>query len=136
VTFADIDDLARKIRHYLSQPQERDAIARAGHARIGRDHVYEGRFDAILAALRDLPRDNREWRLACADLDIHVARHRGAAVLRRAATATAALGRSLLRTDRASRALRRLAFEASWRMRGEHTYRAAGWPGRLFYGDS
>jgi len=138
VTFSGVDDLALKVHHFLSRPQERDAIAHAGHMRVCRDHVYESRFNAIFATLRNLRRggQERKWQLARADLDTHVARYRGAPVLRRAATATAALSRTLLRTDRASRALRRFAFEASWRLCGESTYRAAGWPGRLFYSDS
>jgi len=138
VTFADVDDLVRKVRHYLSRPQERDAIARAGHARVCRDHVYEARFESVLAKLRDVRAAQRhpEWRLAVTDLDDCVACHRSGAAVRRVSAAMASLGRALLRTDRGSRALRRLAFEASWRLCGERTYRASGWPGRLFYGDS
>ena len=138
VTFTGIDDLARKICHYLSQPLERDAIAREGHARVRRDHLYESRFGAVLAALHDARAARRQpkWLLATADLEKLVKRHRDAALLRRAAAASASLGRAVLGTDRASRAMRRLAFEASWRLCGESTYRAAGWPGRLFYGDS
>ena len=36
VTYADGRDLAQKIRHYLHHPDERDAIARAGHQRVRR----------------------------------------------------------------------------------------------------
>jgi spore maturation protein CgeB len=138
VTFTGIDDLARKIRHYLSRPVERDAIAQAGHTRVRRDHVYESRFASVLAGLQDAHAVRRQprWLLTAGDLDVSMKRHRNAAPVRRAAAASASLGRAILRTDRGSRALRRLAFEASWRLCGERTYSAAGWPGRLFYGES
>jgi spore maturation protein CgeB len=37
---------------------------------------------------------------------------------------------------RGARAARRLLFELSWRVAGAKTYRASGWPGRLFYRES
>jgi spore maturation protein CgeB len=38
--------------------------------------------------------------------------------------------------QRGPRAARRLVFELSWRVFGSYTYRAVGWPGRMFYKDS
>ena len=38
--------------------------------------------------------------------------------------------------ERGARAARRMLFELSWRLAGDHTYCAAGWPGRLFYHES
>jgi spore maturation protein CgeB len=137
-TFTDVDDLAAKIRRYQSQPLQRDAIARAGYARVCRDHVYEARFEPILGRVSELSaaRQCHDWRIMRADLEPWVAHHRNSAVLRRTAADMVLLSGRLLRTNRVSRALRRIAFEASWRLCGEGTYRASGWPGRLFYRDS
>jgi spore maturation protein CgeB len=38
--------------------------------------------------------------------------------------------------QRGPRAARRILFELSWRLCGETTYSAAGWPGRIFYKES
>ena len=40
VTYADVDDLVEKARHYLAHDEERRAIASAGQARTLRDHTY------------------------------------------------------------------------------------------------
>lgn len=44
VMFSEIDDLVRKIRHYLDAEEEREAIAEAGYERTLREHTYEIRF--------------------------------------------------------------------------------------------
>jgi spore maturation protein CgeB len=48
VTFDDIDELRTKLRHYLAAPEERAAIAAAGHARAARDHTYDLRLTLLL----------------------------------------------------------------------------------------
>lgn len=46
--FTGINDLRAKIDHYLAAPEERAAIAQAGHARVKRDHTYTIRLQQIL----------------------------------------------------------------------------------------
>lgn len=46
--FTDMDDLRSKIAYYVTAPQEREAIAQAGHARARRDHTYRVRLSQVL----------------------------------------------------------------------------------------
>lgn len=46
--FTDTANLRAKIDRYLAAPQERDAIARAGHKRAARDHTYRVRLGQLL----------------------------------------------------------------------------------------
>jgi spore maturation protein CgeB len=140
-TFDSADELVRKIRHHLAHPEERDRIARAGHARTRREHTYVERFRAALevAVRRGSARARtaeHDCRFGTHALDTLAARHaptRFLSALRCALVwpATALFGR-----QRGPRAARRLLFELCWRLAGRRTYTAAGWPGRLFYRDS
>jgi spore maturation protein CgeB len=49
ITYADADDLAAKIKHYLSNPAARDAIANRAHARVAREHTYVARLPSLIA---------------------------------------------------------------------------------------
>jgi spore maturation protein CgeB len=63
-------------------------------------------------------------------------RHRqtiGLRLLRKVLTAPCVL---IWGRERGPRAARRILFELSWRLCGETTYSAAGWPGRIFYKES
>jgi spore maturation protein CgeB len=51
VVYESGDDLADKIRYYLTHEEERKAIELAGEARVLRDHTYDTRFAAIFAAM-------------------------------------------------------------------------------------
>jgi spore maturation protein CgeB len=46
--FSSVEELASKIDYYLAHPQERDTIARAGHARCVPAYSYDGRVMEIL----------------------------------------------------------------------------------------
>ena len=46
--FGSVEELADKIQHYLAHPEERDAIARAGHARCVPAYSYDNRIKEIL----------------------------------------------------------------------------------------
>ena len=139
--FSSPDDLARSVRRYLDNPQERDAIARAGHERTRREHVYDERFAGLLEeAARIAQTDAREprigWEEALSQLDRLVQAHRrrnGLGLLRRS---LAGPGRLLWGSRRGPRVARRLLHEISWRVMGARTYSARGWPGRLFYRES
>lgn len=45
--FHDADELVERTRYYLSNPEEREAVRRAGHERVLREHTYEQRFLVI-----------------------------------------------------------------------------------------
>jgi spore maturation protein CgeB len=46
--FGSLKELAEKIQYYLAHPQERESIARAGHARCVPAYSYDDRVRAIL----------------------------------------------------------------------------------------
>jgi len=136
ITFNSLGELAEKITFYLSQPEERDRIARAGQRRVALEHTYEVRFATMLEAAvqRRRPPTGHEI-----DMDMFVSiakRHEVGFIL--------SLFRMLLLLPctlvwgkaRGARAARRFLLEASWRLVGRRTYTAGGWPGRLFYWES
>ena len=60
-TFGSIEELQEKIAYYLAQPDEREAIAARGQARVLREHTYAARMqtllDFIAARLEGWPRE-------------------------------------------------------------------------------
>jgi len=142
-TFASLDELVSKIRHYLDHPRKRDEIAAAGHLRVRREHTYEKRFRDLMNQAETL-RQQRAARLrpSASSTDVLPAFEKVA----RSHHLTPAL--RLLRwllllpcigiwgRQRGPRAARRILFELSWRFAGATTYSARGWPGRLFFRES
>lgn len=51
VTYNDFNDLLEKIHWLLSEPDQAEAIRRAGRARALRDHTWEMRFDRVFRML-------------------------------------------------------------------------------------
>jgi len=47
VTYVDVDDLAQKIRHLLSNPKEAEEIRKRGFSRARSEHSWEMRFEKI-----------------------------------------------------------------------------------------
>jgi len=47
VTYGDLDDLAQKIRHLLSNPEEAEEIRKRGFRRARSEHSWEIRFEKI-----------------------------------------------------------------------------------------
>lgn len=47
--FGSVEELASKIEYYLAHPEEREAIARAGHARCVPEYSYDQRMKQILS---------------------------------------------------------------------------------------
>lgn len=129
-TFTSTAELLQRIAHYQANPQERDRIALAGYWRTVREHTYESRLDVILefacaAARKAVPP-------AAPDFAQVVRRHRltpGLSLLR---SVLVMLASAMFGPRRGVRAARRLVFELSWRMAGQQTFTAAGWPGRMF----
>ena len=134
VVFQGDADLAQQARRLLEDPDRRDSIARAGHARVAREHTYEQRMRALLQRLG--PVSHSPKRIDWAEFERHAQRHPPGLGLR--------LLRFLLVTPcvlvwgklRGRRAARRVLFELSWRLAGRYTYTAGGWSGRLFYRES
>jgi len=51
VLFNSTDDLKKKVKYYLANPQKRRQIARAGFKRTHRDYTYKERFRVLLSEL-------------------------------------------------------------------------------------
>jgi hypothetical protein len=51
VTYTGFDDLLEKIRWLLSEPEQAEAIRRAGRARALREHTWEMRFERVFRLL-------------------------------------------------------------------------------------
>ena len=157
-TFDDLEDLARKIGHYLAHPEERDRIALAGHARTRAEHTYEARFSQLLdAAKASLSRraavtsagsppasdaaepsapTRRDWALLSKEFGMLESRHKTNLALRLLRALLVIPCRLVWGRQRGPRAARRILFELSWRLCGSAVYMAAGWPGRIFYKES
>ncbi len=137
-TFASPEELVTQARYFLDHADERDAIARAGHARARDEHTYESRFATILAQLLAMgaKRTTQAWTLSPDALAPAVARHRRNSALAWLRAVTSAPFVLAFGRKRGARAARRLLYELSWRICGAATYRAHGVPGRLFYHES
>lgn len=128
--FDDLDDLINKIRHFLSNPGERDAVARSGHERTRREHTYEQRMAEVVAfALK--AKSVTPPNLA-PSFERALANYRVPPSLQAVRTLLLALGKIMFGAKKGPRAARRMIFELSWRLMGRRTFTAAGWPGRLF----
>lgn len=129
--YQDFDDLVSKIRYYLSHPNERDHVARAGYARTLRDHTYEQRLVEVIDFA--LAAKNRAGSIQPGtSFDQALRSHRVTPALRMLRVMLVGAGKICFGPQRGSRAARRLLFELSWRLAGRQTFTAAGWPGRLF----
>ena len=134
-TFDDDTSLLLWVRRLLANPQERDAMANAGHARVLYEHTYERRLAELLARTVPAPEAAR-WPVDWPRFAALARRHHPGVILRAlrallCGPATLAFG-----AVRGPRAARRMLFELSWRVAGRHTYTAGGLPGRLFYRES
>lgn len=157
-TFDDLDDLARKIGHYLDHPEDRDRIALAGNARTRAEHTYEARFSQLLDAALALrsrrasvtsagspPASDaaepsaptrKDWTRAWEKFGMLESRHKTNLTLRLLRALLVIPCRLVWGRQRGPRAARRILFELSWRLCGSAVYTAAGWPGRIFYKES
>ena len=134
VQFGDDADLVESARRLLADPARRDAIARAGHARVARQHTYDLRLAELLARVRVPAPAPREVDWPAFE---HIARSHPPGPGLRALRAVLLVPCTLLwGAQRGPRAARRALFEVSWRLFGRRTYTSAGWPGRLFYRES
>lgn len=130
------DELVEQVRYYLAHAEARDRVAHAGHRRTAEHHTYAARFAEIFDRAPKASASTRDWALSAADLAPCLVRHRAGAFSRFLRCALAAPLSLAFGAARGPRAARRLVYELSWRLAGEATYRAAGWPGRLFFRES
>lgn len=129
--FSDIAELVEQIEYFLSNLDERDLIALAGHFRTRKDHTYEQRLSQVLEYA--LAAKARTASPPCTyKFDVLRKRHALTPMLRVLRSILVGFGRLLFGPARGPRAARRLVFELSWRIAGRHTFTAAGWPGRMF----
>lgn len=129
--YQDFEDLVGKVDFYLSHPEERDRVARAGHARTLREHTYERRMATVIDfALR--AKERHAPRIPERAFDQALKSHTLTLPLRVLRAVLVGGARLLFGAQRAPRAARRLVFELSWRLAGRQTFTAGGWPGRLF----
>ena len=123
-----------KINYYLSHPEKRDSIARAGFQRTSREHTYEIRMKEVLdftLCSKDKWLKNHEKQLELS-FDQAVQTHRvnfPLKLLRNMLVLPCVL---IWGDERGHRAARRLVFEFSWRFFGQKSFTASGLPGRMF----
>ncbi|MFM9882702.1 MAG: glycosyltransferase [Burkholderiales bacterium] len=136
VTFESQGELIDHLRYFLSHPDERDRIARAGHARTIAEHTYAHRLSSLLdqaLALRAHRPPVKGPMFTFAEL---TTRHRPTRALQALRWLMTIPFRAIWGKERGARAARRLLHELSWRIVGAKTYQSIGWPGRLFYRES
>jgi spore maturation protein CgeB len=47
ITYSNIEDLRKKIKYYLSHPEEREEIVKRAQQRVYKEHTYKHRFEEI-----------------------------------------------------------------------------------------
>jgi len=132
-TFSSVAELITKIKYYTENTKERDAIALAGYERTVSEHTYEQRMRSVLDFAITSKRQDLVGKSSYSSLSHDpYEMHRLNPMLRKIRTILEKTGVAIFGARRGPRFARRLVFELSWRVAGEHTFSAAGWPGRMF----
>jgi len=131
-TFNGIDELAEKIQFYLNRPSVRDSMAEAAFARTRAEHTYEHRLQALLEDAYTARTNIKHTNQLPRSYETIVRSHQLTTPLKMLRKILLTLCSFIWGDIRGPRAARRLIFELSWRIMGEKTFRAAGWPGRMF----
>ena len=131
-TFNSSDELAEKIQFYLNRPSVRDSMAEAAFARTRAEHTYEHRLQALLEDACTARTNIKHTNQLPRSYKTIVRSHQLTTRLKMLRKILLALCSFIWGDVRGPRAARRLIFELSWRIMGEKTFRAAGWPGRMF----
>jgi len=139
IVFSDAEDLAHKIRYFLSHSDVRDQVANQGHQRVRSEHTYEVRFSKIF----DHIRASGDQMLPTGDVVIDwsvfehvVLLHRPTSWMLMTRSALVWLCELIWGAPRGARAARRIMYEVSWRLWKRKTYTSMSFPGRLFYLES
>jgi spore maturation protein CgeB len=139
IVFDNVESLTEKIRYFLSHPDERDCVARAGFVRTRNDHTYDIRFRNLIEKIGMTDREAERKRGFILDQNQFAAlerRYRSGIALKLLRKVLEYPCIALWGKARGPRAARRIVFELSWRLFGAKTYSAGGWPGRMFYSES
>jgi spore maturation protein CgeB len=127
-------DLIEKVRYFFNHPDDRDAIAKAGFERTRRDHTYEIRLSELLPfALEAKAKSARlPPRLLPESFEECVQQHRFGITQRTLGRVLVTVCSAIWGRELGPRAARNLLWRFSWRFLRTHTFRARGWPGRVF----
>jgi spore maturation protein CgeB len=136
LAFEDAGDMVGQVKALLARPERRGEIAQKGFERVQRDHTYDRRFDEMLRELTGRVARRSRLPIGWAAFEVVADGHGLSPVLKMIRSVLIGIASIIWGRKRGPRAARRLAFELSWRLRGVWTYRAVGWPGRLFYRES
>jgi spore maturation protein CgeB len=133
-SFHDPDELERKIRHYLKDAAERDAMAMRAFERTRDEHTYSARLRDVISFAVRAKADWEKHRAPTPHLTLDGAfqRHRIGWIHRAARAVLVGVATLVAGRRRGRKAARRLLFELSVRLTGMKTYTAAGLPGRWF----
>lgn len=136
--FDGISDITKKIAYFIEHPNERDSLAMAGHLRTRNEHTYEMRFEKLFdhAIKHQMTMIDGKSGIDFEKFTLVENSHRAGAGLKLIKILLMIPCVIIWGRGRGPRAARRLLFELSWRIVGNKTYAAAGWPGRLFYKES
>jgi spore maturation protein CgeB len=132
--FNDIKTLKNKIEYYLSNPDERNSIAKAGFERTRLEHTYEIRMTKIIDFAIDA---KNKFPSKKESTDLYIPMNFG---ISHRMNLTMKILKLLLLwpcvtiwgNKRGRRAARKIVFEISWRLFGKATFTESGWPGRMF----
>jgi len=134
IVFSDVGDLAKKIKYFLKNLPERDAIAQAVFVRTQCEHTYDLRMKELLEfALQSRDRWCSEHpQLVHISFESALENHQLNLLLKLFRRFLVSLCNLALGQQKSVRAARRIVFEISWRLFGAKTFTASGLPGRLF----
>lgn len=126
--FQDFDDLVGKIRHYLSNSEARDRVARMGFERTRKEHTYNKRLEKVFAFAYERFRK----RAGSAPVPVPVPRTSNLNLFERIARFILVRACTLIWKDRGTKAARRFTFSFSRKLFGAQTFSSKSLPGRLF----
>ncbi len=136
VIFNGVDDLIKKINYYSINSFERNKIANAGYERVKNEHTYEDRFTNILDEAVKFKINNIDipkiWNFDWIEFNESFKNHEISQIQILLRNVLILLFGLIFGKKRAKKGARRFIYEISWRLKGEVTFTAKGWPGRLF----
>ncbi|MHB8483635.1 MAG: CgeB family protein [Nitrospiria bacterium] len=137
--FHNPEELGQQIRCFLKNPGIRDSMALAAHKRVCLEHTYDQRLaDVLRFALQNkkgefsvqkhLNQNKIDW----GHFESTVSQYKVGRGLNLLKNILVSLFSFLFGPRLGCKISRRLVYETSWRFFGNKTYKASGWPGRLF----
>ncbi len=132
--FRSADQLVERARYYLSNPEARDRVARAGQRQTAERHAYERRFEvSCRGPSRGCVRPMRTGRsISAISPKRRTPPCRVAVIAPDRRNTGRGDGTLIFGYDRGRRAARRLVYELAWRWQGERVLRPAAGPAACF----